>query len=54
MVQLYLRDPAGNLIEIDQHGVDRLPEDIRAKLRGLWEFNPQSDEQMAGRLFVPD
>ena len=54
VVQLYLRDPAGNLIEIDHYGVDRLPEDIRDKLKGLWEFNPQSEEQMAGRLFVPD
>ena len=54
VVQLYLRDPAGNLIEIDQHGVDRLPEDLRAQLKGLWDFNPQSEEQMRGRLFVPD
>ncbi len=54
VVQLYLRDPAGNLVEIDHHGVDRLPEDLRAELRGLWEFNPQSEEQMRGRLFVPD
>jgi catechol 2,3-dioxygenase-like lactoylglutathione lyase family enzyme len=54
VVQLYLRDPAGNLIEIDHYGVDRLPEDIREKLKPLWEFNPQSEEQMAGRLFVPD
>ena len=29
-------------------------DDLRAQLRGLWEFNPQSDEQMRGRLFVPD
>jgi hypothetical protein len=54
VVQLYLRDPAGNLIEIDQHGVGRLPDDLRAQLRPLWEFNPQSEEQMRGRLFVPD
>lgn len=54
VVQLYLRDPAGNLVEIDQHGAERLPGDIRDKLRGLWEFNPQSEEQMHGRLFVPD
>jgi catechol 2,3-dioxygenase-like lactoylglutathione lyase family enzyme len=53
VVQLYLRDPAGNLVEIDQAGVDRLPDDLRARLKGLWEFNPQSDEQMRGRLFVP-
>lgn len=54
VVQLYLRDPAGNLIEIDHHGVDRLPEDIRAQLKRLWEVNPQSEEQMRGQLFVPD
>jgi catechol 2,3-dioxygenase-like lactoylglutathione lyase family enzyme len=54
VVQLYIRDPAGNLVEIDQHGVERLPDDIRAQLKGLWELNPQSEENMRGRLFVPD
>ena len=51
-VQMYLRDPAGNLVEIDQHGADRLPEDLRSRLKGLWDFNPQTDEQMSARLFV--
>src|SRR3954452_3409761 len=46
VVQLYVRDPAGNLMEVDQHGADRLPEDMRDLLRGLWDFNPQDDEQM--------
>jgi catechol 2,3-dioxygenase-like lactoylglutathione lyase family enzyme len=54
VVQLYLRDPAGNLVEIDHHGVERLADDLRAQLKGLWDFNPQSEEQMRGRLFVPD
>jgi catechol 2,3-dioxygenase-like lactoylglutathione lyase family enzyme len=54
VVQLYLRDPAGNLVEIDHHGVDRLPDGLRALVKGLWEFNPQSEERMRGRLFVPD
>jgi hypothetical protein len=54
VVQLYLRDPGGNLIEIDHHGVDRLPEDMRAQLKPLWELTPQSEEQMRGRLFVPE
>jgi catechol 2,3-dioxygenase-like lactoylglutathione lyase family enzyme len=54
VVQLYLRDPGGNLVEMDHHGVDRLPGDIRAQLKGLWELHPQSDEQMRGRLFVPE
>jgi len=53
VVQLYVRDPAGNLVEIDQPGADRLPADLRALLKGLWDFNPQDDEQMRGRLFVP-
>jgi len=52
VVQLYLRDPAGNLIEIDHEGVDRLPDDIRGQLKQLWEVNPQSEEQMRGRLFL--
>jgi len=54
VVQLYVRDPAGNLVEVDHHGVERLPDDLRARLRGLWDFNPQSDAQMSARLFVPE
>jgi catechol 2,3-dioxygenase-like lactoylglutathione lyase family enzyme len=53
VVQLYLRDPAGNLLELDQAGADRLPDDMRAQLRQLGDFNPQDDENMRGRLFVP-
>ena len=53
VVQLYIRDPAGNLVEIDHAGVDRLPDDLRAQLKQLWDLNPQSDENMRGRLFVP-
>jgi catechol 2,3-dioxygenase-like lactoylglutathione lyase family enzyme len=50
VVQLYLRDPAGNLVELDQHGVDRLPEGLRAGMKGLWELHPQTDENMSARL----
>ncbi len=53
VVQLYLRDPAGNLVELDHHGVDRLPDDLRSQLRGLWDFNPQDEEQRSARLSVP-
>jgi catechol 2,3-dioxygenase-like lactoylglutathione lyase family enzyme len=53
VVQLYVRDPSGNLVEIDHHGVERLPADIRARLKRLWDLNPQTDEQMSGRLYVP-
>ena len=34
LVQLYVRDPAGNLVEIDCPGVDRLPAELRAQLKG--------------------
>ena len=53
LVQLYVRDPAGNLVELDSPGVDRLPGDMRAQLKHLWDFHPQDDENMSGRLFVP-
>jgi catechol 2,3-dioxygenase-like lactoylglutathione lyase family enzyme len=52
VVQLYVRDPSGNLVEIDHHGADRLPDDIRAQIKGLWSFNEQSDDQMRARLYV--
>jgi catechol 2,3-dioxygenase-like lactoylglutathione lyase family enzyme len=54
VVQLYLRDPAGNLVEIDSSGVERLPADLRARLKALWDFNPHTEEQMQARLSVPD
>jgi catechol 2,3-dioxygenase-like lactoylglutathione lyase family enzyme len=54
IVQLYLRDPAGNLIEIDAAGAGRLPEDMRARLKQLWDFHPHTEAQMRARLFVPE
>ena len=54
VVQLYVRDPAGNLVEIDHHGFDRLAGDVHAQLKPLWEINPQSAEQMRGRLYVTE
>ena len=54
VVQLYVRDPAGNLVEIDHHGKDRLPDDLKAQLKGLGDFHPQDDEQRGARLFVPE
>jgi catechol 2,3-dioxygenase-like lactoylglutathione lyase family enzyme len=53
VVQLYVRDPAGNLVELDQAGADRLPSSLRTRLKDLWDINPQDDENMRGRLFVP-
>jgi catechol 2,3-dioxygenase-like lactoylglutathione lyase family enzyme len=53
VVQLYVRDPAANLVEVDHHGADRLPDDLRAQVKGLWELHPQTNEHMSARLFVP-
>jgi hypothetical protein len=50
VVQLYVRDPAGNLVELDQVGVERLPDDMRRQVMPLWEMHPHSEEQMRGRL----
>jgi catechol 2,3-dioxygenase-like lactoylglutathione lyase family enzyme len=54
VVQLYVRDPAGNLVEFDHRGVDRLPDDLRARLKALWDLHPHTEEQMSARLFVPE
>jgi catechol 2,3-dioxygenase-like lactoylglutathione lyase family enzyme len=54
VVQLYVRDPARNLVEIDQHGVDLLPHDLRAALKGIWDLHPQDVANMSARLFLPD
>jgi hypothetical protein len=54
VVQLYVRDPAGNLVEIDHAGLGRLPADVRAQVRPIEDINPQDDEQRRGRLFVGD
>ena len=53
VVQLYVRDPAGNLVEIDAPGVARLPEDVRSQLKGIWYLHDQTDGNMSARLFVP-
>ena len=52
VVQMYVRDPAGNLVEIDQAGVTRLPPALRTQVKTLWDFHPQSEREMQGRLFV--
>jgi len=53
VVQLYVRDPAGNLVEIDAPGMARLPEDVRSQVIGLWDLDAQTDGNMSARLFVP-
>ena len=54
IAQTYVRDPAGNLMEMDTPGASRLPEWLRAEIRPLWDIHPQDERNMRGRLFVPD
>lgn len=53
VVQLYVRDPVGNLVEIDAAGAARLPQDMRAQLTGIWDLRPQTVANLSARLFVP-
>jgi catechol 2,3-dioxygenase-like lactoylglutathione lyase family enzyme len=54
VAQTYLRDPAGNLLELDTPGASRLPEDLRRELRWLGDIHPQNEQNLRGRLFVED
>lgn len=49
-VQIYLRDPAGNLVEVDAVGASRLPEWIRADLVALADLQPQDETNLRARL----
>ena len=52
MAQTYLRDPAGNLIEIDTPGAARLPEYLRSQLKRLEDMRPQTAANMSARLYA--
>jgi catechol 2,3-dioxygenase-like lactoylglutathione lyase family enzyme len=50
--QLYVRDPAGNLVELNAPAEDDLPEDIAAHVVRLVDLYEHTDAQRTGRLFV--
>jgi catechol 2,3-dioxygenase-like lactoylglutathione lyase family enzyme len=52
VVQLYLRDPSGNLVELDAIGASRLPDELRGQLRVLADVQPQDEEHASARLFI--
>ena len=52
--QTYVRDPSGNLMEIDTPGASRLPDWIRAEMRPLDEMFEQSEANRSARLYVGD
>jgi catechol 2,3-dioxygenase-like lactoylglutathione lyase family enzyme len=51
-VQLYLRDPAGNLVEVDAPGASALPASLRSQLQLLADVVPQSADNLAARLYL--
>ena len=52
VAQLYIRDPGGNLVEIDAAAASTLPDDVRAHMRTFAERFAQDDEQMGARFFL--
>jgi catechol 2,3-dioxygenase-like lactoylglutathione lyase family enzyme len=49
-VQLYLRDPGGNLVEVNGRDARALPATARADLRRLADVRPQSEHNLRARL----
>ena len=52
-VQLYLRDPGGNLVEIDWPDVTTLDRDVIGHIPKLSDRVAQSDEGLRATLFLP-
>jgi len=52
LVQLYLRDPSGNLVEVNAHGASRLPEELRSVMVPLRDRFPQTAENEQGTLYL--
>jgi catechol 2,3-dioxygenase-like lactoylglutathione lyase family enzyme len=51
-VQLYFRDPAGNLIELNWHDVETLDREKYPELVRLADQLPQSTEALEARLYL--
>ena len=50
-VQMYLRDPAGNLIEIDWPDSSTLPPELQAEIPHLEDTVPQTGEAARATLY---
>ena len=51
VAQLYLRDPSGNLIEVDAPDASHLAATTRREMRALADVLPQSAENLRATLF---
>ena len=52
VVQLYVRDPSGNLVEVNARVTGSLPESVRPNLRSWVAALPQSEENLRARLLT--
>ncbi|MDX6341403.1 MAG: hypothetical protein QOH87_1541 [Trebonia sp.] len=50
--QTYVRDPAGNLLELDTPFASRLAPSLRREMKALADLRPQSEENRRARLYV--
>jgi len=50
-VQMYIRDPAGNLVELDWPDVKTLDRSVIVNIRRVVEERPQSDEALRSTLY---
>lgn len=51
-VQMYLRDPAGNLVEIDWPDADRLDRSVVTDIQHVRDERPQSAQAQRARLYI--
>jgi catechol 2,3-dioxygenase-like lactoylglutathione lyase family enzyme len=50
-VQMYLRDPAGNLVEVNWPDASTLDRSVVTTMKSIADERPQSDEAMRARLY---
>ena len=48
---MYIRDPAGNLVELDWPDVNNLDRSVIANIRRVVDERPQSDEALRSTLY---
>jgi catechol 2,3-dioxygenase-like lactoylglutathione lyase family enzyme len=53
-VQMYLRDPAGNLVEVNWPDASTLDRSVVTQMTSIADERPQSDEAMRARLYPVD
>jgi hypothetical protein len=50
-VQMYLRDPAGNLVEVNWPDADTLDRSVVTTMKSIADERPQSDEALRATLY---